>query len=181
MLIGQFSLGLMEAKRLQHKQEVCVIRDIHQLSLKADGPQGGAGLQRHSLELSRIMAFRQTYSSRCSFSSRNREVAASSMSKISMMPSTHCPSSLQRHRDQREKTNRQRGQKEDRGGLKVEQEDRGEPGDMEEDRGGPEDMEENRGEPEDEEEDREEPGDEEEDKGGLRDEQEDIGGRRDKQ
>lgn len=55
--------------------------------------------QRNSLELRRIMAFRQTYSSLWSFSSRNREVAASSMSKISMMPSTHWPSSLQIHRE----------------------------------------------------------------------------------
>lgn len=40
------------------------------------------------------MALRQTYSSRCNLSSRNLAVAASSMSKISTMPSTHSPSSL---------------------------------------------------------------------------------------
>ena len=65
---------------------------------------------RHSLELRRIMAFRHTYSSLCRLSSLKRDVADSSMSKISMMPSTQFPSSLgeaererarerERHRD----------------------------------------------------------------------------------
>lgn len=40
------------------------------------------------------MALRQTYSSLCSLSSLNREVAASSMSKISTKPCTQLPSSL---------------------------------------------------------------------------------------
>lgn len=51
-------------------------------------------INTHVLELRRIMALRQTYSSLCNLSSLNLEVAASSMSKISTKPCTQLPSSL---------------------------------------------------------------------------------------
>lgn len=50
----------------------------------------------YSLELRRIMALRQTYSSLCSLSSLTRDVAAISISKISEKPCTQLPSSLAR-------------------------------------------------------------------------------------
>lgn len=54
-----------------------------------------AGSQRASPELSRTMAFRHTNSSGFSLRARKREVVASSMSKISTIPSTQSPSFLQ--------------------------------------------------------------------------------------
>lgn len=49
---------------------------------------------RYSLELRRIIALTHRYSLCCSFISRNLEVMARSISKISKIPSTHFPSSL---------------------------------------------------------------------------------------
>lgn len=51
----------------------------------------------YSLELRRIIALTHRYSLCCSFSSRNLEVMARSISKISKIPSTHFPSSLWKH------------------------------------------------------------------------------------
>lgn len=58
-------------------------------------PQSTVQLCGYSLELRRIMAFTQRYSLCWSFNSRNLDVVARSMSKISRIPSTHFPSSLQ--------------------------------------------------------------------------------------
>lgn len=71
----------------------CVFLDMKQTHGHT-GTHAHTHTHAYSLELRRIMALRQTYSSLCSLSSLTRDVAAISISKISAKPCTQLPSSL---------------------------------------------------------------------------------------